>query len=145
MNEIVKTINSPDSLLDDTDSKAFYVLRDETIALCKTHNELPYHKNRSTYLSAGRFSPKYKKVVFWPESINTNRAFTLLVENNHIDSSYEQLMSGQTTSLKGKVKQKDALKSNRHTSVRKAEIENLEKAGMKNQKSLNDNSKENKL
>ena len=88
------TVNSPDALKADPDSMAFYVLRDETLAICKTRQELPYWKNRSTYLSEGRFSKKHRKVVFWPDPVNPARAMQLLKEHQHIEEDYTYAVAG---------------------------------------------------
>lgn len=125
------TISSPDALVKDQDSKAFYVLKDESIALCKHRSELPYHKNRQTYLSSGRYSPKYRTVIFWPESINVHRAFNLLVEQNLIESDYRYLVAGAITQVKGESKEKAHPGIGRHDRVRQAEISDLMKRGMR--------------
>jgi hypothetical protein len=86
--EHVDLVNSPDVLKKDPDSLEFYILRDEKVAVCKDRRDLPYWQNRSTYLSAGRLSPKFKKVVFWSGPINPGRAMELLKENMHIDEGF---------------------------------------------------------
>lgn len=84
----VDVVNSPDVLKKDPDSLEFYILRDEKVAVCKNRRDLPYWQNRATYLSAGRLSPKYKKVVFWAGPVNPGRAMELLEEAMHIGKGF---------------------------------------------------------
>ena len=130
----ISTITSPDSLMEDSDSMEFFILKDESVAICKHRRELPYIKNRATYLSSGRYSPKFKKVLFWPESIGLNRAVTLLAEKGYITSDYTYNISGTTTSISSKGKKK---KTNMPVKdgVRKAELDILIKNGMRIQSS----------
>ena len=125
MSDIIAT---PDSMLDDQDSMAFYVLRDESLALCKHESHLQYHKKRETYLACGRFSHKHKRVVFWPGAVNPSRAVQLLVENMHVDSGFTWHVSGATT----KITKRPAVDSKfaRYDSVRKADLKNLVDRGM---------------
>lgn len=94
-----ETIASPDVLLNDPESMEFYVLRDEQVVICKRRQDLPYYKNRQTYLSSGRFSPKHKKVVFWPDPVNPQRAIQLLKEGLHIDDTFTYSISGASTRI----------------------------------------------
>lgn len=129
-------ITTPDSMIDDPDSREFFILRNESVVICKHRDEVPFAKQRSTYLSSGRYSPKYKKVIFWPNSFNLPRAFTLLVDGNYITPDYVKCVSGNATSVKKtKKKSKTATKDG----VRKAELDNLIKNGMRLQ---NDSSEE---
>lgn len=131
MNDQIKTtITSPDSLLDDDKSFAFYVLRDETLALCKLESELPYQANRSTYLSNGRFSPKFKTIIFWPNPVNPQRALDLLIESGHVDSTYTWQVSGASTTIK-KHAPKTNSKITKLENIRQSEVKNLMDAGMK--------------
>jgi len=123
------TISSPDTLLDDHNSMEFYVLRDESIAISKKRTDLPYYQNRATYLSSGRYSPKYRKVIFWPDPINPKRAFDLLIENKHIESNFNWMVSGATTRIAKKGKSNPHL--DRLDGVRRAGVENLMKKGYK--------------
>ena len=124
------TVNSPDSLKTDPDSMAFYVLRNEELVICKKLKDMPYWENRSTYLSAGRYSPQYKKVVFWPEPVNPSRAMALLKENRHIEEDYSYAVSGSGTKAP-KSKVKDPV--DKLTGVRKREVEVLIERGMRRQ------------
>ncbi len=130
MNPIKTTIASPDSLLDDEDSMAFYVLRDESLALCKVESELSYHTNRATYLSNGRFSPKYKTIVFWPDPVNPQRALDLLIESGYVDPTYTWQVSGATTTVKTK-KTNSNTKLGKLENIRQSEVKNLMDRGMK--------------
>ncbi len=91
--------NTPETLLSDPDSMAFFILRDESIAVAKKRTDLPYGKNdakyRNTYLSSGRFSPEHKKVIFYPDPVNPSRAMELLREEMHVDETYSfQIQDG---------------------------------------------------
>lgn len=132
------SVNSPDALIKDEDSKIFYILKDEQIAICKNFKDLPYWQNRSTYLSAGRFSPVYKKVVFYPNPINPGRAIHLLKENCHIDEDYTYAVAGSTTRAP---KSKTESSINKLDGVRKRQVEVLMQRGMRQQVS-EDNSEE---
>jgi hypothetical protein len=129
------TVNSPDALKSDPESMAFYVLRDETLAICKTRQELPYWKNRSTYLSSGRYSSKYKKVVFWPDPVNPAKAMHLLKEHQHIESDYTYAVAGSAV-RKPKSKPKSGVE--KLDGVRKRSVEVLLANGMRQQKSETD-------
>jgi hypothetical protein len=95
---IETTMTGPDSLLTDATSMVFYILRDESVAIAKRPDDLPYHKRRETYLSAGRFSPEMKKVIFYPDPVNPGRAIQLLQDNMHIDDTYSvQIQGGAVT------------------------------------------------
>jgi hypothetical protein len=124
------TVNSPDTLMSDPDSMAFYVLRDEKVVICKTRKDVPYWQNKTTYLCVGRYSPKFKKVVFWPDPVGPTRAMRLLEESNHIGDDYSYAVSGSATkSPKSKVKSPiDKL-----SGVRKRSVEVLIERGMKRQ------------
>lgn len=135
MNDIVA---SPDVLLNDPDSMEFYVLRNEQVVVCKRRQDLPYYKNRQTYLSSGRFSPKHKRVIFWPEPINPQRAMQLLKEQLHIDESYTYSVGGSVTKINKS--NKDSGPLNKLNDRRKMRAESLIRDGMKIQGA--DNSKE---
>lgn len=135
------TITSPDSLLDDKESQVFYVLRDESVALAKTRDELPYRQNRASYLACGRISPKHKMVLFWSDAVNPSRCFNVLLENNHVDGQYNYKVSGASTTTGKKTPDKSNSAIDRLDSVRQANIQNLLKGGMKIQ-NKNDQSKE---
>ena len=123
------TITTPDALLDDEESWAFYVLRDETLALCKVESELGYHNNRATYLSNGRFSPKYKTIVFWPNPVNPQRALDLLIESGYVDPTYTWQVSGGATTVKtNRNDVKSKLK--KLENIRQSEVNNLMGKGM---------------
>lgn len=131
-------VNSPDALISDPDSKVFYVLRNEELMICKTLKELPYWQNRSTYLSAGRFSPEYKKVVFYPDPVNPSRAMHLLKEHGHIEEDYSYAVAGSTLKTSNKTgvfgrkpKSKEGLEN--LDELRKREVEVLMQNGMRRQ------------
>jgi len=137
---MTETINSPEALKTDLDSMAFYVLRDEQLVICKDHKEVAYWQNRSTYLSMGRFSPKFKTVIFWPDPVNPTRAMHLLKEHKHIGEDFNYTVAGlSTTTPKSKLK-KDP--TDRLDGVRKREVEILLDRGMVRQQNEN-NSEEN--
>jgi len=117
------TVNSPDALKKDPDSMEFFILRDEKVAIAKKRTDVPYHKNRSTYLSSGRYSPKYKKVVFWPDPVNPLRAMKLLEENMHIGSDYTYAIAGSGTQVAKPTKEDGPL--DKFDGVRKRQIEVL--------------------
>ena len=127
---MVDTVNSPDALMSDPESKCFYVLKDEQLMICKTLKELPYWQNRATYLSAGRFSAEFRKVVFYPDPVNPSKALHLLREHGHIEENYGYAIAGSTTRApKNKKKSPvDKLKG-----VRKRQVEVLIDMGMKRQ------------
>ena len=135
---MVDSVNSPDALMSDPDSKAFYVLRDERLLVCKTLKELPYWQNRSTYLSAGRFSSEFKKVVFYPDPINPSLAMRLLREQGHIESDFNHAIASSTTRAP-KSKKKSPVE--KLSGVRKRQVEVLMDRGMVRQ-SNEDNSEE---
>lgn len=122
--------NSPDALIKDENSKVFFILRDEQVAICKNFKDLPYWQNRSTYLSAGRFSPEYKKVVFYPDPINPGRAIHLLKENCHIEGDYTYAIAGSTTRAP---KTKTESPVDKLDGVRKRQVEVLMQKGMRQQ------------
>tara|TARA_R100001244_G_scaffold25113_2_gene25364 strand:+ start:27314 stop:27739 length:426 start_codon:yes stop_codon:yes gene_type:complete len=125
------SIATPDAMLDDHDSMAFYVLRNEKLALCKLESTLPYHSKRETYLACGRFSPKHKRVVFWPGAVNPSRAVQLLIENRHIEQDWTWNVSGATTRVGHKSPNTEINpKFARYDSVRKGELKNLVEKGM---------------
>lgn len=124
------TVNSPDALKSDPDSRAFYVLRNEQLVICKSYKEVPYWENRSSYLSMGRYSPKFKKVVFWPDPVNPGRAMQLLKENLHIEGDYTYAVAGSATKAP-KIKRGDPLK--KMDGVRRRAVEVLMERGMKRQ------------
>lgn len=131
-------ITSPDSLLNDPDSKEFFMLRDEKLIVVRHRSELPpYLEKRSTYLSAGRFSPLTKQVAFWPDPINPNRAMELLKEGLHIDESYSYLLTGTENNArvvhKGESKDKEGPLGHLD-GVRKREVEVLMDKGLMIQK-----------
>ena len=129
------TITSPDALLTaDPDSMAFFVLRNEQLVICKSHTEVPYHKDRSTYLSSGRYSAELKKVIFWPEPINPQRAINLLTESGHITSDFTYMVSGVATKVNLTTKTKGPV--DRLTGVKKAGVDHLINRGMRIQKSV---------
>lgn len=140
--DLKETMTSPDSLLEDKDSQVFYVLRDESVALAKTRDELPYRQNRASYLACGRISPKHKMVLFWPDPVNPSRCFDVLLENNHIDGQYDYKVSGVSTKVGKKVKNESNSSIDRLDNVRQANIQNLLKGGMRVQ-TKNDQSKKN--
>lgn len=126
------TVNSPDTLKTDPNSMEFYVLKDEQVVVCKSRQDLPYHKNRNSYLSSGRFSPEFKKVVFWPNPVNPMKAMKLLEENSHIGADYTHAISGSDSQvtksrkrIKGPVDKLDG--------VRKRQVEVLMDRGMRMQ------------
>ena len=131
-------VSSPDALKSDPDSQAFFVLRDEQLVLYKSEAEAPYWKNRSSYLSAGRFSPKHKKVVFWPEPVNPGRAMHLLKEHCHIEDDYTYAVPAseggwsKKTSVFGH-KPKDTTGLEKLDGVRKRAVEVLMERGMRQQ------------
>lgn len=130
-------VNSPDVLKTDPNSMEFYILKDEQVVICKNRQDLPYHKNRQTYLSSGRFSPEFKKVVFWPSPVNPMRAMKLLEEGMHIGSDFTYAISGsdrQVTKSKKTHKPVDKLDG-----VRKRRVEVLIQQGMKLQENDPDN------
>lgn len=123
-------VNSPDALLSDPDSKVFYLLRNEELAICSTLKELPHWQNRTSYLSCGRFSPKFKKVVFYPDPVNPGRAMKLLVDNCHIGADYTYAVAGGgTRTPKSKVKEPPKVVNR----VRERQVENLIRGGMRRQ------------
>lgn len=124
-------VNSPDALKKDPDSMAFYILRDEKVVICKNLRDVQYWQNRSTYLSSGRFSPKFKKVVFFDGSINPGRAMTLLVEGMHIDEHYSYAVANSAVKAP-KASLKDPLE--KLDGVRKRAVEVMIERGMKVQK-----------
>jgi len=124
----VGTITSPDSLLDDESSMEFFMLRDESIAICRHREELPYPKNRTSYLASGRFSPKYKKVIFWGDSVNSRRAFNVLIENRHIEVDFTFHVAGATTKI---TKNKSISLLSRYDNVKRASIQRLLDKGHK--------------
>lgn len=126
------SVNSPDALMSDPESRVFYVLRDEQLMICRTLKELPYWQNRATYLSAGRFSSEFKKVVFYPDPVNPSRAMHLLKEHGHIEEDYGYAIAGSTTRApkskkKGPVEKLDG--------IRKRQVEVLMDRGMRRQTS----------
>ena len=123
----VDVVNSPDVLKKDPESLEFYVLRDEKVAVCKDRKDLPYWKNRSTYLSAGRLSPKFKKVVFWPGPVNPSRAMELLKESMHIDDGFTYAIADSAVRTP-KIK-KDPF--DKLDGVRKRSVETMIERGMK--------------
>lgn len=124
---------TPDSLItEDVDSYAFYLLRDESLAFCKTESELPYHKNRSQYLCSGRVSPKFNKIVFWADPVNPNRAVQLLIEQGRIDPSCKWEVAGsQTVRVKHRKHAPVPVSGVLKAGVRKNEVANLINSGMK--------------
>jgi hypothetical protein len=116
--------------MSDPDSKVFYVLRDEQLMLCRTLKELPYWQNRATYLSAGRFSKEYRKVVFYPDPVNPARAMQLLKEHGHIGEDFNYAIAGSTTRAP-KTKKKGPVE--KLGGVRKRQVEVLMDRGMKRQ------------
>ena len=124
------TVNNPDTLLSDSKSMAFYVLRDEQLVICNSRKDLPYWKNRSTYLSEGRYSPEHRKVIFWPDPVNPARAMKLLEDGNHIEADYSYTVAIATTRA-SKSKTKSAVDKLR--GVRKRSVEVLLERGMKQQ------------
>jgi hypothetical protein len=132
-------VTSPDNLLNDPDSKEFFVLRDENLVVVRHRNELPpYLEQRGTYLSAGRFSPASKQVVFWPDPINPAKAMELLKEGLHIDESFQYTLTGTDSTArvvrKGESKDKEGPLGHL-TGVRKRSVEVLMEHGkMKIQK-----------
>ena len=128
-------ITSPDSLLNDPDSKEFFVLRDERLVVVRHRNELPsvpgrggYLENRSTYLSAGRFSPMSKQVAFWPSPVNPGRALELLREGLFIKEDFTTVITGaeanpSVVKKAGSKNRKSAL--DKLTGVRKRQVEVL--------------------
>lgn len=136
------SIATPDSMLDDPDSMAFYVLRDEKVALCKRESMLPYHAKRETYLSCGRFSPKHQRIIFWPGAVNPGRAIQLLVDNCHVKQNWTWTVSGATTRVGNKSKNAETdQKFARYDSVRKGELKNLVEKGMSVQECKKEDSK----
>ena len=123
-------VNSPDALKADPESMAFYILRDEQVVICKTRKDVPYWKNRSTYLSEGRYSPKYKKVVFWPNPVNPSRAIHLLTEQQHIEEDYTFAVVGSAVKAP-KYRPKDPVE--KLSGVRKREVEVLMERGLRRQ------------
>jgi hypothetical protein len=126
-------IKSPDSLLSDPESKEFFVLRDEKLIVVRHRNELPpYLEKRSTYLSAGRFSPSSKQVAFWPDPINPSRAMELLKANSCVDDSYSYMLTGTENAArvvnKTESKNKEGLLGHLD-GVRKREVEVLMEHG----------------
>jgi hypothetical protein len=137
------TSNTPETLLKDPNSMAFFILRDETVAIAKREGDLPYGKNdskyRATYLSAGRFSPEFKKVIFYSNPVNPNRAMEILREEMHIDETYTfQVQGGGVISKSADVVAEDDF--NHLTGVRKRGIQVLVEKGLKVQKSGNSSS-----
>jgi len=127
------TTNSPETLLSDSGSMAFFVLRDETIALSKRRDDLPYYRNRSTYLSAGRFSPEHKTVIFYSEPVNPGRAMDLLREGMHIDETFSFQIHGGAVKTKAVGTKGDP--TSHLNGVRKRGAEVLIEKGLKVQKS----------
>ncbi len=124
-------VNSPDCLLNDKDSKFFYVLRDEKLAICKLQQELPYWRNRTTYLASGRFSPKHKKVVFTAGSINPSRAMQLLIQGGYITDDYIYAISDNTTKhVKTPDEKKDDTPFSHLSNIRQQQIKSLLDDGM---------------
>lgn len=121
---------SPDSLIaEDPDSFAFFLLRNETLALCKVETELPYHKDRTAYLCSGRVSPKHNKIVFWADPVNMRRAFDLLVEQGHVKPDCQCIVDG-TQTVRVQRKHISASRS-QGDGVRNSQIKNLVNSGMK--------------
>ncbi len=128
---------TPDALISDPDSKVFYILKDETIAICKHRDELPYHKNRASYLSCGRFSAREKKVIFWPDPINPLKGFQLLVEHLFIKEDFSYSVASGTIIVKSTTKSRNPL--DKLDGVRKRSVEVMIDKGMRIQGA--DNSK----
>ena len=124
------SVNSPDALKADSESMAFYILRDEKVAICRDRRDVPYWQNRATYLSEGRYSPKYKKVVFWPNPVNPARAVQLLKEQQHIGEDYTYAVADVAIKAP-KLKTKNAI--DKLSGVRKREVEVLIEKGMRQQ------------
>ena len=135
------TVNSPDALKSDPDSMEFYILRDEKVVICRNRQDVPYWQNRSTYLSSGRYSPEYKKVVFWPDPINPSLALRLLKEEMHINEDYSYAVSGLGTRAPKPTKKNNPV--DKLDGVRKRAVEVLLERGLRIQNELTeDNSKE---
>ena len=141
-------ISSPDTLKKDSKSMAFFVLKDEKLVVYQQESEAPYWKNRHSYLSAGRFSPEYKKVVFWPGPVNPGRAMKLLKEAGHIDSTYTYAVPASSDGFSKKTsifghKPKDRTGFEKLDGVRKRAVEVLMDRGMR-QQTREDHSEEGK-
>lgn len=90
----------PEALFNgDPDAFVFYVLADKQVAKCKQVKDLPYHKQRSSYISAGVYSPSQKKVSFWGDALEINTCMEVLTESKTIDKDATyQLAGGQKIS-----------------------------------------------
>lgn len=136
------SVNSPDLLKKDPQSLEFYILRDEKVVVCKDRKDVPYWQNRSTYLSAGRLSPKFKKVVFWPGPVNPKKAMELLQASNYIDKDFNYAIADVAVKSPKPKKGKDLL--GRLNGVRKAAVEHMIERGMKVQEHAQSDSQETK-
>lgn len=129
--EQIDVVNSPDSLKKDPESLEFYILRDEKVVVCRDRRDVQYWKNRSTYLSSGRFSPEFKKVVFWPGPVNPSRSMDLLKEYMYIDDTYTYAIADSAVRTP-KLKKESPLE--KLDGVRKRSIEVMIEKGMRVQK-----------
>lgn len=131
------TTNTPETLLSDSNSMAFFVLRDESIVLAKRRDDVPYYRNRQTYLSAGRFSPERQMVIFYPDPVNPRRAMELLIEGMHIDSNFSfQIQGGAVHTKVAQTPKNGPLEH--LDGVRKREAEVLLEKGLKVQNGSQD-------
>lgn len=85
--------DTPEILLGDPNAKVFYILNDGTVQTCAKVGDLPYHKQRSSYISAGVFSPQLKKVSFWGDAHNPQKCLETLVKEGLVDKDYSYTLS----------------------------------------------------
>lgn len=91
---MVKT-ETPESLLNnDPDARVFYILNDYSVAVCQKATDLPYHKQRSSYVSAGVYSPSQKQVYFWGDSQDLEKCMDILVASKSITKEYTYKLAG---------------------------------------------------
>lgn len=98
----------PESLFQgDQKAFVFYVLANKQIATCKKAADLPYHKQRSSYLSSGVYSPALNKVSFWGDALEIPECMKILIESKTVEPDAKYVVAGgrkMTASHSGQVK-----------------------------------------